>query len=62
MDDYGPMVLDALLWIKDKVDPTLTLRRSCREEVAARSGNAVEVKVSGGCRGFVNRQFTHDSE
>jgi succinate dehydrogenase / fumarate reductase iron-sulfur subunit len=31
--DCGPMVLDALLWIKDRVDPTLTLRRSCREGV-----------------------------
>jgi hypothetical protein len=30
--------------------------------VVARSGNAVEVKVSGGCRGFVNKQFTHDSK
>ena len=29
----GPMVLDALLWIKNIVDPTLTLRRSCREGV-----------------------------
>jgi succinate dehydrogenase / fumarate reductase iron-sulfur subunit len=29
----GPMVLDGLLWIKDKVDPTLTFRRSCREGV-----------------------------
>ena len=32
-DDCGPMVLDGLLWIKNKVDPTLTLRRSCREGV-----------------------------
>ena len=24
LDDCGPMVLDALLWIKNKVDPTLT--------------------------------------
>jgi succinate dehydrogenase / fumarate reductase iron-sulfur subunit len=31
--DCGPMVLDALLWIKNKVDPTLTLRRSCREGI-----------------------------
>ncbi len=27
------MVLDGLLWIKNKVDPTLTLRRSCREGI-----------------------------
>ncbi len=32
-DDCGPMVLDALIWIKAKVDPTLTFRRSCREGV-----------------------------
>ncbi len=30
-DDCAPMVLDALIWIKNKVDPTLTFRRSCRE-------------------------------
>ena len=27
----GPMVLDALLMIKNEIDPTLSLRRSCRE-------------------------------
>ncbi len=32
-DDCGPMVLDALLWIKNKVDSTLSLRRSCREGI-----------------------------
>ena len=29
----GPMVLDALIYIKDKVDSTLTFRRSCREGI-----------------------------
>lgn len=33
LDDCGPMVLDALFWIKNKVDPTLTFRRSCREGI-----------------------------
>lgn len=33
LDDCGPMVLDALIWIKNKVDSTLTFRRSCREGV-----------------------------
>ena len=33
MDNCGPMVLDALLYIKNKVDPTLTFRRSCREGI-----------------------------
>ncbi|TAE33161.1 MAG: succinate dehydrogenase iron-sulfur subunit [Alphaproteobacteria bacterium] len=29
----GPMVLDALIYIKDHVDSTLTFRRSCREGI-----------------------------
>ncbi len=33
MDDCGPMVLDAILKIKNDVDSTLTFRRSCREGV-----------------------------
>jgi len=33
MDACGPMVLDALIKIKNEVDPTLTFRRSCREGV-----------------------------
>jgi len=32
-DDCGPMVLDAIIWIKSKIDATLTFRRSCREGV-----------------------------
>src|ERR1700690_4578022 len=32
-DDCAPMVLDALIWIKNNIDPTLTFRRSCREGV-----------------------------
>ena len=33
LDACGPMVLDALIKIKDEVDSTLTFRRSCREGV-----------------------------
>ena len=33
LDTCGPMVLDALIKIKDKIDSTLTFRRSCREGV-----------------------------
>ncbi|SPP73043.1 succinate dehydrogenase [ubiquinone] iron-sulfur subunit, mitochondrial [Drosophila guanche] len=31
--DCGPMVLDALIKIKNEMDPTLTFRRSCREGI-----------------------------
>jgi succinate dehydrogenase / fumarate reductase iron-sulfur subunit len=33
MDECGPMVLDALIKIKDEVDSSLTFRRSCREGI-----------------------------
>lgn len=33
LDTCGPMVLDALIKIKNEIDPTLAFRRSCREGV-----------------------------
>ena len=33
IDSCGPMILDALIKIKNELDPTLTFRRSCREGV-----------------------------
>ena len=33
MDTCGPMILDALIKIKNEIDPTLTFRRSCREGI-----------------------------
>ncbi len=33
MDSCGPMVLDALIKIKNEIDTTLTFRRSCREGI-----------------------------
>lgn len=33
LDKCGPMVLDAIIYIKNHVDSTLTFRRSCREGI-----------------------------
>ena len=33
LDKTGPMVLDAIIKIKNEIDPTLTFRRSCREGI-----------------------------
>jgi len=33
LDQCGPMVLDAIVYIKNHIDPTLTFRRSCREGI-----------------------------
>jgi succinate dehydrogenase / fumarate reductase iron-sulfur subunit len=33
LEKCGPMVLDAIIYIKNEVDSTLTFRRSCREGI-----------------------------
>ena len=33
LNNCGPMVLDALIKIKNEMDPSLTFRRSCREGI-----------------------------
>ena len=33
LNKTGPMVLDAIIRIKNELDPTLTFRRSCREGI-----------------------------
>ncbi|MGH8595152.1 MAG: succinate dehydrogenase iron-sulfur subunit [Gammaproteobacteria bacterium] len=33
LDQCGPMVLDAIIYIKNEIDSTLTFRRSCREGI-----------------------------
>lgn len=33
LDKCGPMILDAIIYIKNEIDPSLTFRRSCREGI-----------------------------
>jgi len=33
LNECGPMILDALIKIKNDIDPSLTFRRSCREGI-----------------------------
>ena len=56
----GPMVLDALIKIKNEIDPTLTFRRSCREGICGScsmnidGGNTLAcTKAIEDCRGDV---------
>ena len=47
--EFGPMVLDALIHIKDKVDPSLTFRRSCREGICGSCAMNIDGKNSLAC-------------
>lgn len=47
LKDCGPMVLDALIKIKNEEDPTLTFRRSCREGICGSCAMNID-----GCNGL----------
>ena len=52
--DCGPMVLDALIWIKNKIDPTLTFRRSCREGVCGSCAMNIDGTNTLACTKFID--------
>lgn len=42
LNSCGPMVLDALIKIKNEQDPTLTFRRSCREGICGSCAMSID--------------------
>ena len=54
LDESGPMVLDALLWIKNNIDSTLTLRRSCREGVCGSCAMNIDGRNTLACTKHMN--------
>ncbi|GAB3685767.1 succinate dehydrogenase iron-sulfur subunit [Salinisphaera aquimarina] len=49
LDKCGPMVLDALIKIKNEVDATLTFRRSCREGICGSCAFNIDGKNTLAC-------------
>lgn len=49
----GPMILDAVLKIKDDVDPTLALRRSCREGICGSCAMNINGKNGLACLEYI---------
>jgi succinate dehydrogenase / fumarate reductase iron-sulfur subunit len=49
MDECGPMILDALIKIKNEIDPTLSFRRSCREGICGSCAMSIDGKNSLAC-------------
>ena len=58
LDDCGPMVLDALIWIKNNVDSTLTFRRSCREGVCGSCAMTMDGTNWLACTRFISDMAT----
>ena len=53
LDACGPMVLDALIKIKNEIDPTLTFRRSCREGVCGSCAMNIDGTNTLACTKFI---------
>ncbi|KAB1073260.1 succinate dehydrogenase iron-sulfur subunit [Methylobacterium planeticum] len=60
-DDCGPMVLDALLWIKNRIDSTLVFRRSCREGICGSCAMNIEGQNALACTMGIDECKAHAS-
>jgi succinate dehydrogenase / fumarate reductase iron-sulfur subunit len=49
LDTCGPMVLDALMKIKNEIDPSLSFRRSCREGICGSCSMNIDGKNTLAC-------------
>ena len=56
LDKCGPMVLDALLKIKEEIDPTLTFRRSCREGICGSCAMNIDGTNTLACLSFIDKK------
>ncbi|MDJ0685920.1 MAG: succinate dehydrogenase iron-sulfur subunit [Alphaproteobacteria bacterium] len=54
LDECGPMVLDALIKIKNETDQTLTFRRSCREGICGSCAMNIDGTNTLACTKFIS--------
>ncbi|GJJ15694.1 succinate dehydrogenase complex, subunit B [Clathrus columnatus] len=62
LNQCGPMVLDALIKIKNEVDPTLTFRRSCREGICGSCAMNIDGQNTLACLCRIDRDVNRDSK
>lgn len=54
LNDCGPMVLDALIKIKNEQDPSLTFRRSCREGICGSCAMNIQGTNTLACLAYID--------
>lgn len=59
LNQCGPMVLDALIYIKNELDPTLTFRRSCREGICGSCAMNIDGGNTLACIWLVSKPISH---
>merc|ERR1711865_534110 len=61
LNDCGPMVLDALIKIKNEQDPTLTFRRSCREGICGSCAMNIDGTNTLACLCYIDAKGEEDN-
>jgi succinate dehydrogenase (ubiquinone) iron-sulfur subunit len=56
VDECGPMVLDALLKIKNEIDSTLSFRRSCREGICGSCAMNIDGSNTLACLTYIDKK------
>jgi succinate dehydrogenase (ubiquinone) iron-sulfur subunit len=56
LNECGPMVLDALIKIKNEQDPTLTFRRSCREGICGSCAMNIDGSNTLACLCYIDKK------
>ena len=54
LDNCGPMVLDALIKIKNEIDSSVTFRRSCREGICGSCAMNIDVMNTLACTRYID--------
>ena len=62
LNQTGPMILDALIRIKNEIDPTLTFRRSCREGICGSCAMNIDGQNTLACLCRIDRNAGKDSK
>jgi len=58
LNECGPMVLDALIKIKNEQDPTLPFRRSCREGICGSCAMNIDGQNTLACLSYIDQKDT----
>jgi succinate dehydrogenase (ubiquinone) iron-sulfur subunit len=62
LTDCGPMVLDALIKIKDEKDSTLAFRRSCREGICGSCSMNIDGRNTLACLAYIDKNLDEPSK
>ncbi|KAG2095148.1 iron-sulphar subunit protein of succinate dehydrogenase [Suillus discolor] len=62
LNQTGPMILDALIKIKNEIDPTLTFRRSCREGICGSCAMNIDGQNTLACLCRIDRNPSKNSK